>query len=409
MTDFFLGRQPIFDADLNVKAYELLYRSADVASSNVIDGDQATTAVLMNSYMELGLSRIVGGYQAFVNLTRSFILNHEGLPPPSELLVLEILEDIDVDQDLVDAVASLRAQGYIIALDDFIFHEDLRPLVELADIVKIDLRAISREEVIEHVRLLRQYPLKLLAEKVETPDEFDWCKSVGFDLFQGYFLCRPRVLRGRRLASSQVNTMRILAKLQEQDADVNDLEKIVTEDVTMSYRLLRYINSAAFEISKKIESIRHAIVYLGLQDVKQWASMVAMLAMDEKPDELIKTSLVRAKMCELLATRLAVGRKETAFIIGMFSLLDAMMDTPLEELLASLPLSDDITASLLTQTGIYADILRNAVAYDLGEWSNIICPQISGGEMTTFYLEAHEWANATMAMLHKDAASLPTP
>jgi len=404
MAEYFLGRQPIFDADLNVKAYELLYRNADVGFSHVIDGDKATTDVLMNSFLEIGLTRIVGDNQAFVNLTRKFILNHENLPPPSQQLVLELLEDIDVDQELVDAVTALRERGYIIALDDFIYHEDLRPLVELADIIKIDLRTISREQVAEHVNLLRQYPLKLLAEKVETPEEFDWCKSIGFDLYQGYFLCRPRVLRGRRLVASQVNTMRMLAKLQERDVDVQSLEKIVAEDVTMSYRLLRYINSASFALNRKIESIRHAIVYLGLKNVRQWASMVAMSAMDEKSDELVKASLVRAKMGELLSDRLKIGHQDTAFIIGMFSLLDAMMDAPLDELLASLPLADEISDALLHQKGVYANILSNIIAYDMGEWSKIHCPGLTNGEVTDIYLDALAWANDTVEALHKNAA-----
>jgi EAL and modified HD-GYP domain-containing signal transduction protein len=404
MIDYFLGRQPIFDAGLNVKAYELLYRSADIDYSTVVDGDRATSDVLLNSFLEVGLSRVVGDHQAFINLTRSFLLKHDGLPPPSDQLVLEVLEDIDVDEALVAAVTTLHEQGYIIALDDFIFHEELRPLIEQADIIKIDVQALSRDEVSEHVRMLRQYPLQLLAEKIETVDEFEWCKSIGFDLFQGFFLCRPRVLRGRRMPANRANTLRVLARLQDADVDVNELEAIISEDVTMGYRLLRYINSSAFGLRKKIESIRHAIVYLGLKEVKQWANMAALSTIDDKPEELVKSCLVRAKMCELLAEHLGRIKKGTAFIVGMFSLLDAMMDTPLDELLESLPLADEIVAALLHHEGPYAEILDNTIAYDQGEWTAIHCADLSNAQLTDLYCEAVTWVDGVFGLLQKESA-----
>jgi len=404
MSEYFLGRQPIFDVNLNVTAYELLYRGSDIGESAVVDGDHATSDVLMNSFLEMGLSRVVGDHQAFVNLTRSFLINHDGLPPPSAQLVLEVLEDIEVDQELIDAVTVLRERGYIIALDDFVFYERLRPLVELADIIKIDLRALSRDDIVKHLQLLRQYPLKLLAEKVETPEEFDWCKDQGFDMYQGFFLCRPRVLRGQRLPANRVNTLRIMAKLQDPAVDVKDLERIVAEDVTMSYRLLRYINSAAFSLRKKIESIRHAIVYLGLRDIKQWANMVALSTIDDKPTELMVTCLVRAKMCELFSDSLGQGNKGTAFVVGMFSLLDAMMDSPMDELLSSLPLADEIIMALLQGEGPLAGILKNTVAYEQGDWAAIDCPELKDSAIADIYLQSVEWANQTISTLNSQDA-----
>jgi len=400
MSEYFIGRQPIYDAGLNVTAYELLYRDSDSAHAPVFDGDHATSNVLINSFLEMGLSRVVGEHQAFINFTRSFLLNHDGLPPPSTQLVLEILEDVAVDQKLIDSIGDLRRRGYIIALDDFKYHEDLRPLVELANIIKIDLQAMSRDDVSTHLEILKKYPVQLLAEKIETPDEFDWCKSQGFHLFQGFFLSRPRILRGQRLPANRVNTMRIIAKLQDPDVDVKDLEKLVAEDVTMSYRLLRYINSAAFSLRKKIESIRHAIIYLGMREIKQWANMVALSTIDDKPGELMVTCLVRAKMCELFAAAQDKGNKGTAFVIGMFSLLDAMMDMPLDDLLESLPLADEITDALLKRTGPYAKILKNTLAYERGDWEAIDCPELSESAIADLYMQALEWANLTVKTLH---------
>ena len=403
MSEYFLGRQPIYDASLNVTAYELLYRDNDGENSAVLDGDHATSNVLTNSFLEMGLSRVVGDHQAYINFTRSFLLNHDDLPPPSQRLVLEILENVDVDQKLIDSIAQLRRRGYIIALDDFIFHEDMLPLVELANIIKIDLRALSRDEVSRNLEILRKYPVKLLAEKIETPDEFDWCKSQGFHLFQGFFLCRPRILRGQRLPDNRINAMRLIAKLQDPSVDVKDLEVLVAGDPTMSHRLLQYINSAAFSLRKKIGSIRHAIIYVGIREIKQWANMVALSTIDDKPSELMVTCLVRARMCELFADALGKDNKDykgMAFAIGMFSLLDAMMDMPLESLLESMPLADEITDALLKGTGPYSLILNNTLAYERGDWEAIDCPQLSASAIADLYLQALEWANNTVKTLH---------
>jgi len=400
MSEYFLGRQPIYDASLNVTAYELLYRDNDGANSAILDGDHATSNVLTNSFLEMGLSRVVGDHQAFINFTRSFLLNHDDLPPPSHRLVLEILENVDVDQKLIDSIGELRRRGYIIALDDFIFHEDMLPLVELANIIKIDLRALSRDEVSRNLEILKKYPVKLLAEKIETPDEFDWCKSQGFHLFQGFFLCRPRILRGQRLPANHVNAMRLIAKLQDPSIDVKDLEVLVAGDPTMSHRLLRYINSAAFSLRKKIGSIRHAIIYVGIREIRQWANMVALSTIDDKPGELMVTCLVRARMCELFADVLGKENKGTAFAIGMFSLLDAMMDMPLENLLESMPLADEITDTLLQGTGPYSVILNNTLAYERGDWEAIDCPELSARAIADLYMQALEWANITLKTLH---------
>lgn len=399
MPDYFLGRQPIFDAQLNVKAYELLYRGSEANSMAHVDDDAATSDVLLNSFLEMGLSKVVGEHQAFINLTRRFIVDDAMLPPPSQQLVLEILEHIEVDDNLVRAVQVLKDKGYIIALDDFIFHEKFRPLVALADIIKIDLRALDQQQVLEHLDVLREYPVKLLAEKVETLDEFDWCKAAGFDYFQGYFLCKPKVLKGQRLPANRMNTLRIMGELQNAEVEVKGLEEIISQDVTMSFRLLRYINSAAFSLRSQIESIRHAIVYLGLDEVKNWANMIALSMVDDKPSELMLVSLIRAKMCEIFSSRLGQGTDGTAFIVGMFSLLDAMMDKPFEELMETLPLADEIKDALLKGSGPYSDILKNTVAYEYGDWDAINCPELSEGAIADIYLESVDWANQTMRSL----------
>lgn len=399
MQEYFLARQPIFDRALHVVAYELLYRNRDNATAEVLDGDQATSQVLLNSFVEIGLPKLVGERSAFINLTRKFLLNDELLPPPSERIVLEVLEGMTVDAELIGAVAGLSRKGYTIALDDFIFNEELRPLVELADIIKIDLRALDQATLHEHVALLREFPLKLLAEKVETPEEFDLCKELGFELFQGYFLCCPRNIKGKCLPANRANTLKLVSSLQRNDIGIDELEHIISQDITLGYKLMRYLNSAAFFGRKEISSIRHAIVYLGHRSIRNWATLIALAEIDDKPVELISTSLVRARMCELLVEATGIDGAHGAFTVGMFSVLDAMMDAPLDELVAELPFSDEISIALLNHQGPYGAALQSTIAYDRGEWAHIKSAPPIGEEIANIYVSSVEWARAMLGGL----------
>ncbi len=394
---YHIGRQPIFDANQQVIGYELLYRQREGAFSNITDGDQATSQIIVNSFWEMGLGKVVGAHKAFVNVTRNFLIHSELLPPPGSQLVIEILEDILVDNEITEAVRELKKRGYTIALDDFTYHPDLTPLLELADIVKLDVLDLDREQLREHLAILRGYPVKLLAEKVETPEMFDLCRELGFDWYQGYFLCRPRVLSGRRMPANRVNAMRMMAKLQRPELDIKGLEELVSQDPTMSYKLLRYINSAAFSPGKKIESLHHAIVYLGEREIRRWANLIALTGIDDKPEELITTSLVRAKMCERLSEASSIGNKDSAFIVGLFSTLDALMDQPIDAVLEQLPLSPEISEALLRHSGPYALLLDTAIDHERGDWEESQPGGLDQDSVTTAYLAALEWAETTMS------------
>lgn len=397
MQQFHIGRQPIFDARQKVIGYELLYRHRRGAFSNITDGDQATSQIIVNSFWEMGLGKVVGAHKAFVNVTRNFLIHSDLLPPPGNQLVIEILEDILVDSEITTAVRNLKQRGYIIALDDFTYHPDLTPLLELADIVKLDVLGLDDQQMREHLRILRKYPIKLIAEKVETPEMFDLCRELGFDYYQGYFLCRPRVLTGRRMPANRINAMRMMAKLQRPELDITGLEELISQDPTMSYKLLRYINSAAFSPGKKIDSIHHAIVYLGEREIRRWANLIALTGIDDKPEELITTALIRAKMCELLSEGTRQGNKDSAFMVGLFSTLDALMDQPIEAVLELLPLSPEITEALLIHTGPYATLLDAAIAHERGEWDDVDSAGIDQEMISSAWLTALEWAEFTMS------------
>lgn len=393
MQDIYIGRQPIFDRQLEVYAYELLFRSGTQNHAGEFDGDQATSQVIVNAFIEIGLDRIVGDQLAFINLTRSFVTASAPLPFPKERVVLEILETVRPDAEVIAGVRNLIAQGYSVALDDFIFHEDLRPLLELAHIVKIDLLVTPREQLEAHVHQLRGYNVKLLAEKIETQAEFEYCKALGFDYFQGYFLSRPNIVQGQQLPPNRLAILQLLSKLQNPDSDAGEIEKLVGQDIALSYKLLRYINSAFFALPKKIDSIRQAVVYLGTQAIKTWVTLLVVAGLGNKPTELVTQAMQRAKMCELLAQTAKRPHTEAYFTVGLFSLLEALMDSPLEKILESLPFSDDIRNALLKHEGPYGEALACVIAYEKGDFLHAYFDRLAPSQLTDTYLASARWAD----------------
>jgi EAL and modified HD-GYP domain-containing signal transduction protein len=383
-----------------VYAYELLFRAASDNSAKFTDGDQATSDVIVNTFLEIGLDNIVGDRLAFINLTRAFFVGEHTISLPRDRVVLELLEDIEADEEVVNSVKRLSEQGYSIALDDFIYHESLQPLVQLADIVKIDIMAMSRDEIREHVEALRQHPLRLVAEKVETQEEHDYCMELGFDYFQGYFLAQPKVIQGQRLPNNRLAILKLLSRLQDPEITSKQLEELIAQDVAFSYRILRYVNSAAYAPPRKIESIHQAVVRLGLQTIRSWTALLAMSQVDNKPTELVVTAMIRGKMAEQMARALDAEQPDSFFTVGLFSALDALMDNSMEEILTQLPLADHIAQALLHKGGgLHGEVLNCVLAYERGEWENLGCSQLGTHRLRTCYLEAVQWANTACRQL----------
>lgn len=401
MQDVFIGRQPIYDKKLRVMAYELLFRDSESNRASFHDGDQATSAVILNTFTEFGLERIVGQHLAFINLTRGFLLGEYPLPLSSERVVLEILEDIHVDDEIIAAVRGLAKNGFAIALDDFIYHPDLQPLVDVADYIKLDVLDMDRQTIREHVALLRRQPLKLLAEKVETQDDFAFCQELGFDYFQGYFFCKPNIIKGHRTPTNQLAMLRLLSKLNNPDIPLEELEALIIQDVALTYRLLRYINSAQFATNRNIDSVRKALLMLGLKTLRSLASLVVMSRVDDKPSELVTTALVRARLCEQLAKHLGETQLDRYFTAGLFSILDALLDLSMDDILDALPLANEIKAALLHHEGELGRVLHCAVAYEQGDWSEVDCT-LDAGRLREIYLEAIGWADEIIAQTPDD-------
>ncbi len=393
MNTIFLGRQPIYDRALEVHAYELLYRSGEANhAGGPVDGDYATSSVILNSLMEIGLEEVVGAKPAFINLTRAFLTGEHPIPFPAQRCVLEVLEDISVDQPLLEAIQRLRGRGFTIALDDFEFHQGHEALVELADIIKIDLMVLDRQALESLVERLRPYRAKLVAEKIETQDEFEFCRDLGFDYFQGYFLCKPKILNAQRLPGDRLAVLQLLSTLQDPQADMSDLEALISRNVALSYKILRYVNSAFLALPRKIETIRQAVIMLGRETIRSLAALMTLSEVQDKPGELIKLSMIRARMCESLAR--AEG-SDTAkyFTVGLLSTLDAMMDAPMSQLLESLPLSEEIEAALLSRDGPAGRALEAVIHYERGEWEHESCTHYTSKTLTEAYLEALRWAD----------------
>jgi EAL and modified HD-GYP domain-containing signal transduction protein len=396
-----VARQAIFDLDLNVYAYELLFRSNNQQTdSGVIDsfGDEATSSVINHTFMELGIERVIGDHIAFVNSTRNFILTDDPLPFAHDRVVLEILENIVPDDELIAATQKLVEQGYVIALDDFIFEESLRPLVQLADIVKIDVLAHTEQSLKGQVILLKQENVKLLAEKVETQEQYQLCKQLGFDYFQGYFFSRPTIIEGQAIPDNQLNLLSIITKLQNNDVEIDDIEHLISQDVGLTYKLLRLLNSAAIGLPRKVMSIKQALLLLGVKAIRRWTTLIALNDMKSTPSELMANTLIRAKMCEQLAADYNCSA-ETGFLVGLFSTIDAILSYPMEELLKSLPLNNDIKQALSGGRGDLGELLNIVTYYEQGLWDDVNTEQVSLQRLGEIYINATEWTIKTQSNL----------
>ena len=398
MSDIFIARQPIFDADMQVHAYELLFRESEdgARSASVEDGDSATSNVIINTFVNIGLEKIVGDHRAFINLTRLFLSNPDLIMLPPEQLVLEVLEDVEPGETLLNGLRNIRERGYRLALDDFVYDERFEPMIELADIIKIDVLGMEQSDIEAMVARLRRPGMQLLAEKVETYEEYEFLKSLGFDYYQGYFFARPTVVRGKTLSANQVAVLELVAKVNNPQVEVDELADIIRADVSLSHKVLKFINSPASGLRSEVDSVHQAVVLLGLATIKNWVTILALANNSTKPNELNATALIRARSCELLARARDFVRPESYFTVGLFSCLDAMMDQPLEELVADLPLSDEARSALLEHQGELGEALDCTLAMEQGDFSRIGFGELDLPQLSDIYLEAISWADQMM-------------
>ncbi len=398
--ELFIARQPIYDRENRVYGYEILYRSSADNRARFDNPERATSQVLMNLLMDIGLQSLVGNHQAFVNYTRDFLTADIPMLFPPGQVTIEILEDVQGDEPVVAAAKRLAGLGYDIALDDFIYSPEKEPLLAIARIVKIDISLLSDQELVAHVDHLRRPGIRLLAEKVETETDRQRCAELGFDLYQGYYYCRPKLLQRRRMAANQVALLRLISHLQTSGNDAQELQKIISSDVTLTYRLLRYINSAFFGLRRKIESIHQAIVYLGSRNIASWASVIALSGLADGHDERMHLALVRARFCEQLALKLGDLTPASCFTVGLLSVTDAMLDVCMADVVEGLPLAPEVSTALVSGTGRMGELLNWIVAHERAEEVTGLLADVSGQILAETYLEALRWAMETALQMH---------
>ena len=401
--NLYLARQPIFDLKQKVMGYELLFRNGIDQVFSESDGEYASVAVINHNFFSVNASEITGGKMAFINFTQRLLVSEVAFALPSSLLVVELLETMDVDDKVVDVCRRLKHEGYKLALDDYVLHDKWEPLLPLVDIVKIDFLATSAEERQKIITHFSGFKVAILAEKIETQDDFLEAKQLGCNYFQGYFFSKPTVVAGKAVSYSQSARLRLLQEVGGKEPNPAKVRKIIETEVGLSYLLLRYINSASFGLRAKVRSVEHAINLLGTRELSRWITLITMRGMLEgKPEELITTAALRAKFGELLAQKSALTAKSAEiFTTGLFSLIDVIIGKPIEEVLDELALSEGIRAALLGEKHSYREILDLIFAYEKGDWNRvglIGSPLgLNEGTVTSCYLNALVWTEELMS------------
>lgn len=383
-----VGRQPIFDRNLNTYGYELLYRDKGIGPVN-IDGDKATARTMLYTLLEFGLNNLVGPHRAFINLTKTFFTNMEAPQVDKSRVVLEVLEDIQIDDQMISCIRTLHDSGYMIALDDYRFEPHWEPLFPYASVIKVEITDLDLDAHAGKIASLKARGITLLAEKVETHAEFEQTLALGFDLFQGYFFSKPQVMSNRRLESNQLVLLQMLSRVNDPACTIEELASLISNDPKLSFKILRFINSAAVGLSTEIKSIQHAVIHIGLNRLRSWATLFILADMDISAAEVITTCLIRAELCQSITNATGSGDSSSAYTVGLLSMLDALLNLPMEEVIKELPLPDAMADALASRSGPYSQALNCAIALEQYQWqSDYVSQTLTVPELTGLYIQA---------------------
>ncbi len=401
MKDIFIGRQPIYNRNLGVYAYEILFR--DGCRNNTgqnFNEDIATAQVINNTFLEIGLDKLVGSSMVCINTTERLLLNEDESPLPADRTILDIQPTININEDTLSALKRLKKAGFTLALEGFLDTPKFDELLEHIDIFNLDIHQYSKKENLVWLNKLKKLNIKVLAEKVETLDEYEEYMHLGFDYFQGYFLSQPRIFKGKTLETNKLSILQLLSTLHNNSSDISTIEKALTSDLTLSYKLLKLINSAFFNLPSNVESMKRAIMLLGRKKITSWASLLALSSMKDQPTALINIAMVRAKTCELLAIKLGLENEDQFFTTGMFSALDILMQRPLDSLITPLPLSDEVKQAILHNKGRLGIALKCSQLLETDAAAKLSIKGISKAELSALYLEADRWAQEITQAIH---------
>ncbi|MEJ2618896.1 MAG: HDOD domain-containing protein [Candidatus Thiodiazotropha sp.] len=388
-----VGRQPILDKNLDIYGYELLYR-ANSGNPSHFDGDAATAQTVLAGFLEFGLHRLVGKHRVFINMTQRFFTDLISLPFDNQRVVIEVLEDFELTEDVVSGVRELHQAGYTIALDDYRFESRWEPLIDHCSVIKVDILDLDLQSYQRQVDHLISLGKTLLAEKVETREQFELAKRMGFSLFQGYFFAKPQTLSTSKNRVNKGVLLGTIAKLNDPNTDLDEVASLVELDPSLSFKLLRIVNSAAQGLPRKVASIKEAVVYIGLSRIKSWSSLILMAGFSDNSPELITTSLVRAELCKSLAEKIDTGQPESGYTIGLLSILDALLNQPMHVLLKEIPLPEDMIQALGARSGPLGSGLQCAIDLERCQWMSDAAKILPVEQLTGMYVQALQRAEA---------------
>ncbi|NLX17840.1 MAG: HDOD domain-containing protein [Desulfobulbus sp.] len=394
--DILVTRQPVFDIHKNLFAYQLLYQETAPYCDKC--NDRTATRLLSAIFLTDDIEKIAGQKPCFINFTTNLLTREIAQAFPKQRVIINIPNVPSPTPDILDACSSLSRQGYILAIDDFVYTEESLPLVQLANIISINYQR-STPDQIRQIRIrLAEYHLKYLAKNIEHYEELTLAGNLGFNYFQGYFFATPEPLQITEVAPGKASLLQLLAEVNNEKLTTARLEEIIATDAVLTFKLLRYINSAFFYLLKEVESVRQAITYLGEKEVRRFVTLILVSELTEnKPRELMRLSIVRARFCELIAMQCPqdVSPSEL-FLLGLFSLIDAIIDIPMVEAMDKLPLNEAIKDSLILGEGVYQPFLGIVTAYEQGNWQLCLAAgkklEIDCAKLPKLYLEALQFA-----------------
>jgi EAL and modified HD-GYP domain-containing signal transduction protein len=380
-----LSRQPVFDGSLEVMGYSLLMRSSDGRLDEKAD-------VVLGTFASHYADRVVGGQQAFVRVGAGQLAQGVERVLPKARTVLEITDSTSGVTELLEIVTRLSDSGYTLALGDFALTREVVPLLNHVQYVKLDVGRFTNRQLVKQIKVLRRHELELVASNIHSHEQFELCRELGFDYFQGTFLCRPRDVKAEEVKVQRSAVMELLAKVNDPEAGVKEIVETIRRDGGLVVRLLRIVNSAFYGMNRKVHTTKQAISLLGLQRIRAWVALLAVANMEDKPSELLMTAMIRARMAELLAMETGVANSERYFVGGILSMLDAMMDRPMTDLVAELPLTQDMCAALLDRKGNMGKALHCIEAHERAVWSLVHFGGLSANQIQDCWLKSIDWA-----------------
>jgi EAL and modified HD-GYP domain-containing signal transduction protein len=394
----FLARQPIYNGDREIKAYELLYRhGGGDRTASFASGDQASAAVLLSAFLEIGLSTVSPDQPVFINHTAALLAVDPIVPP--DRCVIEVLEDVEVDAKTIACLERLKGLGYRIALDDFVYSDAQVPFIRLAHYVKLDLRGLSAAEFRSHVEILKPFGVKIVAEKVESAAEFESSRALGCDLFQGYYLREPELLRGRRIPANHLSALALMVECMDPNQSAAAIAAILSRDASLIYGLLRLANSALYGSQVRIHGAVQAVTMLGVDCVFRWASLLVLSGCNDCPLGYLGIALQRARSCELIAEAYG-GKPQLAYMAGMLSALDSILNAPLADIISPLPLDAQFKLSVLQHEGDLGATLRAVLSYESGSFDPAAQATVSIRTVQAAYWDAVQYSASMMVNLN---------